>query len=89
MLVLTPKNREGSLGAAAAIRRTLKLKRPLTGVNLETAGIWPDQDGIVEIVTLKLYPDGKRTRHHARVNPGIRIPREAILPLATRTEIPE
>jgi DNA polymerase-3 subunit epsilon len=34
-------------------------------------------DRIVEIAILKIYPDGRKTKYHERVNPGIPIPPEA------------
>jgi DNA polymerase-3 subunit epsilon len=57
--------------------RTLALKRPLAILDLETTGVWPDYDRIVEIAILKVNPDETRTKFHKRVNPGIPIPVEA------------
>lgn len=59
------------------MNRSLKLTRPLAILDLETTGTTPSLDRIVEIAILKIYPDGKRTKYHERVNPGIPIPAEA------------
>lgn len=60
-----------------SLKRRLKLERPLAIFDLETTGIFPGIDRIVEIGILKVYPDGRRTRYHTLVNPGIPIPLEA------------
>ena len=41
---------------------TVKLQRPLAVIDLETTGLRPDQDRIVEIAILRIDPDGKETR---------------------------
>jgi DNA polymerase-3 subunit epsilon len=57
--------------------RNLKLTRPLAVLDLETTGTVPSLDRIVEIAIVKIYPDGRKTRYHERVNPGVPIPPEA------------
>ncbi len=59
------------------MRLPLKLKRPLAIVDLETTGLIVGHDRIIEVAVLKIHPDGKRTRYWSRVNPEMRIPREA------------
>lgn len=54
----------------------LNLARPLMFFDLETTGTNPLQDRIVEISTLKVYPDGREEEYSTRVNPGIPIPPE-------------
>ncbi|MBL7812800.1 MAG: 3'-5' exonuclease [Bacteroidetes bacterium] len=51
----------------------LQLKRPLVIFDLETTGINPSQDRIVEICLLKVFPDGREEIRTYRVNPGIPI----------------
>jgi DNA polymerase-3 subunit epsilon len=57
--------------------RSVKLTRPLAILDLETTGTTPSMDRIVEIAILKIYPDGKKTKYHERVNPEVPIPPEA------------
>src|SRR5690349_13843685 len=57
--------------------RKLKLKRALAIIDLETTGIWPDVDRIVEIAILKVHPDGSLEKYHERINPDMSIPAEA------------
>lgn len=54
--------------------RNLKLKRPLAIFDLETTGTVPNVDRVVEIGIIKVYPNGRRTKFRALVNPGIPIP---------------
>jgi len=61
----------------STMSRSLKLTRPLAILDLETTGTAPSLDRIVEIAILKIYPDGRKTKYHERVNPGVRIPPEA------------
>lgn len=55
----------------------LQLTRPLLFFDLETTGTDVNNDRIVEISVLKLYPDGSRKVYTTRVNPLIPIPAEA------------
>ncbi len=50
--------------------RTLRLARPLVVFDLETTGLDPAQDRIVEIACVTLLPDGSRQDWCRRVNPG-------------------
>jgi DNA polymerase-3 subunit epsilon len=69
-------------GICAAARATiggimlenLALERPLAVIDLETTGIDPQKDRIVEIGILKLLPTGGREPFSRRINPGMPIP---------------
>ena len=56
---------------------SLKLNRPLAVMDLETTGLRPDQDRIVEIAIVRIDPDGTTMRYVKRINPQIPIPPEA------------
>jgi len=55
----------------------LQLTRPLVFLDLETTGLDPRTDRIVELAFLKISPDGVRTPLVQRVNPGIGISKQA------------
>ena len=55
----------------------LKLVRPVAVIDLETTGTSVELDRIVEIGILKIAPAGKQIRFQQRINPGIKIPKEA------------
>lgn len=55
----------------------LTLERPLAFVDLETTGVDPEKDRIVEISVLRFNPPDRRVLRTRRVNPGIPIPAEA------------
>ena len=55
----------------------LTLTRPLIVFELETTGVDPRRDRIIELATIKLRPDVSRETKGHRLNPGIPIPREA------------
>lgn len=57
--------------------RSISIKKPLACLDLETTGTAIDLDRIVEIGILKVTPEGKEVRLETRVNPEMRIPREA------------
>ncbi|MDR7554473.1 MAG: YbaK/EbsC family protein [Armatimonadota bacterium] len=57
--------------------RHLHLQRPLVFIDLETTGISPTADRIVEIAMIKVHPDGRRETYLRRVNPGVPIPPES------------
>lgn len=54
----------------------LELKRPICFYDLETTGVNPAIDRIVEIAILKVNPDGSKESFATKVNPGIPIPIE-------------
>ena len=55
----------------------LTLDRPLVVFDLETTGIDPATDRIVEISALRIEPEGGRESRTRRINPGRPIPAEA------------
>ncbi len=55
----------------------LKLKKPLAFFDLETTGIDPVNDRIIEISILKAHPDGTTSVKTWRINPEMPIPYEA------------
>ncbi|MGP0064777.1 MAG: exonuclease domain-containing protein [Isosphaeraceae bacterium] len=55
----------------------LVLERPLAVLDLETTGVDPKVDRIVEISVLKILTDGSTVQRTRRLNPGIPIPAEA------------
>jgi DNA polymerase-3 subunit epsilon len=56
---------------------SIKLQRPLAVLDLETTGLRPDQDRIVEIAILRVLPDGSTSQYLKRINPLMPIPPEA------------
>ncbi len=52
----------------------LNLKKPIVFFDLETTGINPSADRIVEISLLKVFPNGTETSKTFRVNPQMPIP---------------
>ena len=57
--------------------KNLQLDRPLAFIDVETTGLSPYSDRIVELSILKIHPGGKEEYHSRRINPGIPIPPEA------------
>lgn len=57
--------------------RHLALERPLVFIDLETTGVSPVTDRIVELAMIKVHPDGRRETITRRVNPGVPIPPES------------
>jgi len=56
--------------------KNLSLERPLAFIDVETTGLKPSSDRIVELSILKIHPDGNREYKSHRVNPEIPIPAE-------------
>lgn len=56
---------------------TLHLTRPLVFLDLETTGLDPATDRIVELAFLKLSPDGGREARVQRINPGVEVSKKA------------
>lgn len=63
--------------AQAKTVRSLRLIRSLASFDLETTGTAVQINRIVEIGIVKLDSDGAISKFHKRINPGVRIPREA------------
>lgn len=57
--------------------KNLVLKKPLAFIDVETTGLKPNSDRIVELSILKIQPDGNRTYNSKRINPQMPIPAEA------------
>ena len=55
----------------------LNLKRPIVFFDLETTGLNPQTDRIIEICAIKLHPDGRREVKTRRINPTIPISKES------------
>lgn len=55
----------------------LNLKRPMVFLDLETTGVDPAKDRIVEISLVKVTPDGEREVKTRRINPEMPIPAES------------
>ncbi|MBP5791005.1 MAG: 3'-5' exonuclease [Kiritimatiellae bacterium] len=54
----------------------LSMKRPLVVFDLETTGILPRKDRIVELAAIRVMPDGSETSKCWLLNPEIHIPEE-------------
>ena len=55
----------------------LKLERSIAFIDVETTGIKPRSDRIVELSVLRIQPDGSQEYKSHRVNPGVTIPADA------------
>ncbi len=55
----------------------LQLKKPLAFIDLETTGVNPGTDRIVEIAIVKILPDGTKSVKCKRINPGMPIPKSS------------
>lgn len=55
----------------------LKLRRPIVFLDLETTGVNPAKDRIVEVSLVKVQPDGSEEVKTRRINPGMPIPPES------------
>lgn len=54
----------------------MKLTRPIIFFDLETTGLNPIKDHIVQIGAIKLNPDGTREEKNVLINPQVPIPKE-------------
>ena len=54
--------------------RTLKLARPLAVFDIESTGVVPQRDRIVELAVIRIDPDGSIRKTVRRLNPQIPIP---------------
>ena len=52
----------------------LQLVRPLAFFDIESTGVVPQRDRIVEISVMKVMPDGSSRTTTRRLNPGMPIP---------------
>lgn len=59
------------------IHDLITLEKPLIFLDLETTGIYPTVDRIVQIGLLKLYPDGEISEWETLIDPDIVIPTAA------------
>ena len=57
----------------------LKLDRPLVVFDIESTGVNPRQDRIIELAAIKVMPDGVEDRRCWLLNPTIHIPEETTL----------
>lgn len=48
----------------------LRLDKPIAFIDVETTGLKPYSDRIVELSVLRVSPDGKQEYKNHRVNPG-------------------
>ena len=55
----------------------LKIGKPIVFLDLESTGLNPKRDKVVEITVIKLLPDGSEEVKTVRVNPGVPIPASA------------
>src|SRR3954447_13206905 len=55
----------------------LTLSRPLAALDLESTGVDPGRDRIVEVAVLKFVPHAKPESYRRLVNPGVPIPAAA------------
>jgi DNA polymerase-3 subunit epsilon len=55
----------------------LQLNKPLAFIDLETTGVNPGTDRIVEIAIVKVLPDGTKSIKRKIINPGIPIPKSS------------
>lgn len=52
----------------------MKVANALVCLDIESTGIWVEQDKIIEIALIKFRTDGEKETFYKRINPGIAIP---------------
>ena len=57
--------------------KNLRLERPIAFIDVETTGLNPSSDRIVELSILKIHPDSSEEYKSHRIKPGIPIPLSA------------
>ena len=57
--------------------KALELDRPIAFIDVETTGLSPSFDRIIELTVLKVHPNGNEELKSQRMNPGMQIPAEA------------
>ena len=65
----------------------LKLERPLVVFDIESTGVNPMRDRIVELAVLKIMPDGTSQSTVRRVNPEMPIPPGAMMNASERSSM--
>jgi len=60
------------------IHKLIKLKRPLCGFDVETTGLNPIEDRIIQVGVVICHPDGTVKEGVKLVNPEIEIPKDSI-----------
>lgn len=55
----------------------MSFSKPIVFFDLETTGLFPEVDRVIEIALLKIFPDGKDFRLTQRFDPEIKIPSES------------
>ncbi len=55
----------------------IQLNRPVVFIDVESTGVSPPSDKIVELTALKIFPDKSEEILSTRINPGVPIPPEA------------
>lgn len=70
-------NRYDLAGVIYMILKNLQINRPLAFIDIETTGLNPNADRIVELTVLKIYPNGDEDLRSKRTNPEIPIPSSA------------
>ena len=74
---MNPTDEPGALQRPQRRIHGLLLSRPLAVFDLETTGVSPAGDRIIEITVIRLALDGSETVLHQRLNPEVTIPSDA------------